>query len=366
MKSQPASARIGVIDALTAGLAQAARRPGLVAIPALVDLGLWLAPRLSVKELVQRGGLLLEGLSRAGYVNMQPEAFEELLVLFREGIQQLSTSVNLANAIGGHWLALPSTLMRFQANRYTLFSDGILAPVGIGVKVLPVSASPWQGAPVEIRGVGLALLTVVGLWLLGHLLSALYLRFAAAMWPGRAEGEAPAARWRGLRGLLALTLHLVLLNMLIGVGVGVLFAPLVMAMNIAAFVGGAVAQLAFAAAGGITLWLVVWFLTSVFFTSEALLVDGSSLLSALWQSTILVRNNGVPTLGLLIVINLIMLGFRAAWGLLGQTPLAVLAAIAGNAYLATGILLAVFVYYDGLRKRWVSVRKTPSAPTGQS
>ncbi len=41
---------VGVVDALTAGLTQAGRRPALVLIPALVDLFLWLAPRLSTRR----------------------------------------------------------------------------------------------------------------------------------------------------------------------------------------------------------------------------------------------------------------------------------------------------------------------------
>lgn len=370
MKTKLVSPKIGVIDALSAGLTQAARRPGLVAIPALVDLGLWLTPRLSVGELLRNGGLVVEGVLRAGYTSVQVAGLDEMLVLFRESVQQLSTSVNLVNAIGGHWLALPSALLPVQDNRFTVFTDGILAPLGIGVKLTPVTASPLQWAPIEIKSVWLAVAIVVGFWLLGHLVTALYLRLAAKDWPGAAAGTGAApvrpARWQGLSGLLALTLRLLLVSLAIGVGVSLLFAPLLMATSIASLVGGAFAELAFALTGGITLWLVLWFLTSVFFTSEGVLLDGVPVLGALLQSTALVRSNGVLTLGLVVVVNLLMLGFRAAWGLLGQTPVTALIAIVGNAYLATGVLLAVFAYYDGLRKHWIMINAARSTPTGQS
>lgn len=370
MKSKFVSPKIGVIDALATGLAHAARRPWLVAIPALVDLGLWLAPRLSVKELLQHLGLVVEGLLRAGYSTVQVAGLDEMLVMFHESIQQLSTSVNLANAIGGHWLALPSALMPVQANRFTVFTDGILAPLGIGVKLTPVAAAPLQWAPIEIKSAWLAVAIVVGFWLVGHLLAALYLRVAAKDWLGPVAGTevapARAARWQGLRGLFALTLRLIFVSLLIGVGVSLLFTPLLMATSIASLVGGAFAELAFALTGGITLWLLLWFLTSAFFTSEGVLLDGVPVLGALLQSAALVRSNGVLTLGLVVVVNLLMLGFRAAWGLLGQTPVTVLAAIIGNAYLATGVLLAVFAYYDGLRKHWIMVNAARSTPTGQS
>lgn len=371
------SPQIGVIDALTTGLRKAANRPWLVAIPALVDLGLWLAPRLSVKELMQRGGLVLEGLFRAAYANTQPAGIDELLALFRESIQQLSASLNLANVIGGHWIALPSALMSLQPNRLTILSDGVLAPVGIGVKLTPVAAAPWRGAPIEIHSIWAALAILLGLWLVGHLLAALYLRLAAESWLAPANvatGDqaatpatpAPAVRWRGLRGLLALTLRFVLLSLLIGAGVFLIFIPLVMATSIATFLGSVATGIAFALTGGITLWILMWFLTSAFFTSEALLLDGSSLLGALGQSAVLVRRSGLRTLSLVAVINLLMLGFRAAWGLLGQTPVAVVAASVGNAYLATGMLLAIFAYYDGLRKAWVMANKSRSMSAGQS
>jgi len=53
-----------------------------------------------------------------------------------------------------------------------------------------------------------------------------------------------------------------------------------------------------------------------------------------------------------LAINLLMLGFRAVWGLIGSTPFGAIVAIMGNAYLATAMLLAVFAYYENLRSRW--------------
>ena len=49
MKSE-AIPRTGIVDALGAGLTEAARRPWLWIVPIVVDLILWLAPRLSITQ----------------------------------------------------------------------------------------------------------------------------------------------------------------------------------------------------------------------------------------------------------------------------------------------------------------------------
>ena len=100
-----------------------------------------------------------------------------------------------------------------------------------------------------------------------------------------------------------------------------------------------------------TLWLLMWILTSVFFVSEAIVLEGQPFWQGLRQCFRLARQNALRTIGMVIIINVILLGFRAVWGLLGQTPVGAVIAIIGNAYLVTGMLLAVYVYYGELRRR---------------
>ena len=59
------------------------------------------------------------------------------------------------------------------------------------------------------------------------------------------------------------------------------------------------------------------------------------------------------------LINLILLGFRAVWGLLGQTPIGAIAAIVGNGYLVTAMLFAVYAFYVELRRREVDKARKP-------
>jgi hypothetical protein len=96
----------------------------------------------------------------------------------------------------------------------------------------------------------------------------------------------------------------------------------------------------------------VGFLTSSFFVGEVILLERQPLWRSIVQSLTLVRSSGFATTGLALVINLIVIGFRAVWGLIGGTPTGAVTGILANAYLSTAMLLAVFTFYDSLKGRW--------------
>jgi hypothetical protein len=247
-----------------------------------------------------------------------------------------------------------------------------------------VAAPPWQMQGWDISNVWLAGLVIVALWLLGQVFTTFYLRAAAealvaestvpaqrgpVRLPDRAAHEtgSPAHEPQPSTGVPsgfqripfsfgALLLRFVVLSLLLGVIVFLIRVPLALAMALAAFSGSTVAAGIFVFSGGLTLWFMLWFLSAVFFASEAMLFDGQSMGPALWQALVLARTSGWRTFGLITLVNLIALGFRAVWGLMGQTPLGALLSIAGNAYLATGLLLAIFIYYNGLRRELQALR----------
>jgi len=401
MKSDKAP-QVGVVDALTAGLTQAGRRPALILIPVLVDLFLWLAPRLSVETLLLRFAQQWEGLARAVYTPGQLVAMAGMLTSFREGMTLLGSILNLADALAAAWLAPPSVLSLVQGTRMTFISDLVLAPLGLGPPLSRLAPSPWQAAPIQVTGFGAALLLVVGLWLIGQLLAALYLRWAATGWsdpfgrgkggarsastnanmgdevpaangtqsdtPGAdastAEGAAPATgageqaavapayRWAGWRGLLALTVRLTSFSLLLGALVFLLRLPLVLALVLTTFSTGNAAMFVALLFGGLALWMLLWFLLSFYFVSEAVVLDQQPVWKGILQSVTLVRSNFWATLGLGVIVNLLMWGFRAIWGFVGSTAVGAVVGILGNAYLATGMLLAIFTFYRELDRRW--------------
>ncbi len=363
--------RVGIVDALTAGLTEAGRRPWLILLPALIDLGLWLAPQISIKPLAQRLLVEWESWFRTAYPSEQLARLSDMRALVEEALTQIGEQVNLAELLSGSWIALPSAVAAEGGSRLTFVSDLILAPFGMGLSVPRMIASPWRAAPIEIGSLGIIFLIVVALWLIGQALAAFYVRWAAAWWaadlaqatqratPGgpaaTTNASADAAPAAARPGLLRLTARLILLGLFLGLLLFLLRLPLGIATTLMAVSGNAVTGVVFALIGGMTLWVMLWSLASFFFAAEAILLDGHPLLPSIWQSLLVVRNSGLSTIGMALVINIIMLGFRAVWSVVGTTAVGAILAIFFNAYLGTGMLLAVFAYYGELRQRWQAV-----------
>ena len=355
------SAPLSIVDALTAGLGAAIARPWLIAIPAAIDLGLWLSPRLAINTLVQRFLAIWEALFRLSFSASQQPVTGDMVTTVREGMTQMGQGVNLADLLTGSWFSMPSAVTTIQSPRLMLISDVVMAPFGLGIKLRSVAPAPWQRPAIEITSFWVALLIVVGLWACSQLIAAIILRAAAAkpIPPGTRQPDAPQAEaadppvrhWRGLRGLLALTARLAVFTLLLALVVFLLYLPLGLAMLFVTSSGNAGASMVFAMIGGLTLWVLMWLLTSVFFVSEAMIVDGQPFLTGLWHSVRMTRLNALRTFGLVALVNVILLGFRAVWGLVGQTPAGAIVAIFGNAYLVTAMLLAVYAYYAELRRR---------------
>ena len=144
-----------------------------------------------------------------------------------------------------------------------------------------------------------------------------------------------------------------------------LYLPLGLAILFVTSSGNAVASTLFAVTGGLTLWVLMWLLTSLFFVSEAMVLEGQSFLASLWSSFRLTRRHALRALGLVALINLILLGFRGVWGLLGQTPFGAVAAILGNGYLVTAMLFAVYAFYTGLRRQEMAKNEVRSTKTDE-
>ena len=362
---------MGVIDALSAGLVEAARRPWLMLIPLATEFVLWLAPPLSIAQLLQRFMRLWEGLIRAAYTPAQFEVMSGMVGSMREMMAQVGAHLNLLESLSGGWLGAPSALSGVQVTRMTFISDLVLAPAGLAMDLPQLAAAPWQGAPIEITSLGALLFIMIGLWLTGQVLAAIYLRWAAAtrlaarrdpvvaaaVAASPTRAVEPAARhWAGSRGLFNLIVRLTLYSIALGLVLLALRLPLALALGLLWLSSSSAVGLMMLLFGGVALWLTLWFLVSLFFVNEAILLDGQSIWRAVARSILLVHNNFWPTLGLGLLINLLIYGFRAVWNLIGHTPAGAAVSLVGNAYLGTGLLLAVFVFYENLARRGTTRR----------
>lgn len=358
----PSTARVGIVDALGTGLAEAARRPALWIVPIVVDLILWLAPRLSITALTEQLMAAWRALLPMVYTQQQMTGAQASLDMVQQGMVQLAQSINLGSLLTAGWLAPPSALAPVQASRYLIISDAVLAPVGLGVEVQPMGAAPWQTASIEIGSIFAVVAVVVLLWFVSHLITAFYYRQVAAALAAQPIGASairgaatapagnPSQPWLTLAGRFAAV------SLFASFAAFMLRLPLLLVTALAVFAGGGAASFLFVFGGGITLWLTMWFLSALFFVGDALAFERLPLWPSLMQSLVLVRANSFRVLILSILVNLLMLGARALWGFIGDNPAGAALAIVINGYLATAMTLGIYIFYQDLRRRWAAAQ----------
>ena len=258
-------------------------------------------------------------------------------------------SFNVAEGLTGGWLGAPSVFSLAQVTRMTFVSDLVLAPVGITLHAQHLSPAAWRGAAIEVPSLGLLVIGLIGFWVLGQLLAAVYLRWAAATWRGPKNSEC----WQGWKGFLRLAAGWPSTASCWAPSFVVLRLPLAVSLALLWVSSSSALAMLMLLFSGVALWLTLWFLVSLFFVNEAILLNRQPVGRAILQSIALVHNNFWPTMGFALLVNLLMYGFRVVWEIMGRTPVGAGLAIVGNAYLATSLLLAVFVFYDALSRRAV-------------
>lgn len=335
-----------------------------------IDLLLWLAPPLSVNTLAQRFLQAWEGLVRTAYTQSQLDLMSDMLEAVREGVTLLGQQINLLDVLAGSWFSPASLIAGEQVTRFNFLSELILAPAGLVLPIRNPVPATAQGSPIEIQGLWAIILIVSLFWLVAQVISVFWMRWAAQGMnaPGTAGTSRPAnpagqgATGQGWQVLPMQIGQLVAFALVLGVLVFLLRLPLAFALALLLMSGSAIAAAIFALIGGVTLWIMLWLLVSLYFTSEGLMFERQPLWRSMLQGVAMMRGNVLATLALVALINLLLVGFRVVWGIAGSTPVGSLVAIAGNAYLATAMLLAVFSYYSGLRSFWAATQasKIPS------
>lgn len=331
---QPLTARreaqpTGVIETLSAGYAALNRQLWVLALPVLLNLFLWLGPRVSYSPLV--GPAVIDATEWTRQV-----AF---------GLRRGSRSPELASQLD-------------QTSQYLIArSDDTngMAALTWGPLPLPtVSSLPstsdelafvtgWPDALV-LLGACIALGLLLGGWFYGGL---------AVASTGNAGGLVAAGRNVPRTVLHVLGLVAVL------IGAALLFGlPVLLLIAFTAAVSPPVAVL-----GAALLVLGLLFaMVHLFFAVDAIFVSNAGPVAAIQRSVVLVRKHLWPSVALIGLTWLILAGMDRVWELLAsdlQSPFGVVLGILGNAYVASGLIAAGMVFY--------TQRSEPiSAPSGVS
>jgi hypothetical protein len=317
MKAQTEAAPLGVIDSLSAGFGAVAQSSVLLLIPILLDLFLWLGPRLSIKPIVPELTTRLRAITG--------ETADSSAAIFEQNMVEILDSFNLFSALSTWPLGTPSLLAGNDP--------------GTGPLETPLT--------IQVQALDEFLAWLLALILGGLLLGSLYLGLIAR-WVGedriglKAWGRLVWLHWARIVAFVFVLL----------VGAFLLSVPFFLAVEIVAMVFAPLASLLLLAGVGVGMWG----LFHLFFAVHGILIDGLTVSQAMWNSVALVRRNPISSVGLLLIAVIIGLGLNVVWNIPPSESWLRLIAIAGNAFVNTSLVAATFIFY---RERTSSVPSIP-------
>jgi hypothetical protein len=308
-------AYVSIIESLSAGYRFLTRRLDLILIPVLVDLFLWFLPRLSLAPLFEQAAQFYS--DAAGQAEMPSDMTmmaQQVATVLRETGEK-SNLFNLLLWISGSLLHLPSMLYVVDPPRAV--EPQVLARIS--------QAVVW-GVLVTLVGVG------VGVLYLLLLARSLPIGAASKSWTW---GELPRLVSRYWVRMIVYLVGLVLLLI-------ALFVPMTLAIAVLSLVSSGLTALLAFLFGGLTLVLFLY----LYFVPAGLILDDLGLWPAVKQSFQLVRDNFWATLGLILLSDLISLGFSTILGrLVSFVPFGTLTAIVVNAFIGSGLALGFLIFY---------------------
>lgn len=292
----------GVIDTLSAGYATVNRHPWIIAIPVLLDLFFWLGHHLSLAPLVQR--ILARMQVPVSLSGEMLQTYQE----YRETLARAGENFNLFSLLVTHFPGIPSLMS---------------AKEGLGPKM--ALTDPWTVLGLSI------LLPLAGIWLA----SIYYVGIGKQV---RETGEGLSELW----GRVWKTWGRLLGFLLMVMGVGLLFGlPVLVLALIATAINTSFLSIVVS-----ILWVAaLWAQFYLFFVVEAMVVSDVGPIQAVRNSVAVVRFNIGSALSLVVLVWVIMLGMPIVWDTMAQSPVGTVAAVLGNAYIATGLAAASMIYY---------------------
>lgn len=307
---------LGVIEAVSAGLDLARRRPWTLLIPVVIDLLIWILPRLSLTQLARP---YIQETLRITSASGDPEMALEAQRTLEQLVQSLNLLGLVTTALNG--VARLPSLFQLDMLRATMVNA--TGPINALAYSRPLPSPEW------------VLLLFAPLFLLGLLPVAVYLELIA-------QGVRPLeTETRGAVFPRVARLWLRLIGFAL-----VWFGILALARLGLALIQG-VAGNELATFGALMLsvglfWIFIYF----FFVSSALAVSGVGVRAAIQRSTLLFRAFFWATIGLVALTVFLDRGLAMIWDGLTVSALGVVIAIIASAYIGTALLAAAMIYYQ--------------------
>lgn len=328
------AAPLGVIGSIAAGFEIIGRHLWLIVLPVLLDVLLWLGPRLSIAPLLKQF---------VAPLTAQPvpdPATARQLELVVQLLGQFGARFNLFSLLSAlPLLDVPGLLARRAPEAgaslgepRVLLVTSVLALVAWGVVLVPVGL----------------VLGFVYLNSLARQVRAMRPLDGQEAGPGDAEGKEQTIGTDG--GALSRALGQAVLRLMrvLLFGAGLLIAGMVLFPLWGLLVGMVVAV---AQPLGFLVWslsvgLGSYVVLHLLFVIPGVLVGGRGLLRATWESVLLIHTQFPSVVGLILLTMVIYEGLGFVWSLPPGDSWLLLIGILGNGCIATGLTAALFVFYQ--------------------
>ncbi len=301
------------------GFDRVAGRPGLILPAFILDLFLWLGPRLGVAGLVTP---MARGL--AAPAGADPALVEQFGAL-RDGLLDLASRFNLFSALSSLPVGIPSLMAARMPNT---------APLG-----------PARGF--EVPNGLLVLSGWLVLSLLGLGLGSLYHIWVARQVAPRTELIPALAAW-GRMAVLSLAVY-----------VGALTVALVTMLAASAL--AIVVPLLGLAVAFLGLSLLFWVAVYLIFTPHGIVRNRLGVFRSILESVQIVRWNLLGTVTYLALAFLVSYATNWVWSLPAESSWYSLLAVVGHAFVSATLLAGSYVFYQGRRDWMLQIRRPVTA-----
>jgi len=303
---------LGIIDALYGGFELVFTRPWIIVIPVLLDMFLWLGPRLTAAPLFQQFIAIIAA-------NQPPNATPEM-------IQNLDAAKQV-------WLA--------AGDKFNIFAVLAFAAVGMPSLIGSDAPSPsiYHVPPphYSISG-GAAFLGLLAIFIAaGIFLGSIYLEMIAQ--GVRREPRNPAVfPTRALKSFLTVGILIVFAT----IGSLIALIPFGLGAAVAALFDQSVATFLLL----LGLMLLMWAALYLAFAVPAIFVSGANAWQAVVSSVAVFRYNFWSAIGLLFLVILVDQGFQIIWQVFLASTWGIITADLANAFLGSALIAATMLFYN--------------------
>jgi hypothetical protein len=322
---------VGVIESLSIGFETVAGRLVLILLPFIVDVLLWVGPRVSFAPAID-----------AVINTYHDRLWEPFVVSFNPEMATIwpEFSAEMATALG---------------NRVTQYLPLVNLPlVGLPVLLagreaaaLPFGLTPplWQIAS-PLGMVGARIGALAGSILIGSLYVAL---IAQQVGKGGLSLRNVFRRWPA--NVFWLGLFVVLLPILIAI----LYIPFMVLAGGFLMLGGTMAYIGLAIDWGGRL-IILWLMLFLVFTIHGVFMHEKALPGALWDSVRVVQWNMSATMLMALLFVVLSMAMTYVWNMAPKNSWLAIVGIAGNSFISTGLIAASFVFFKDRYRYWQEVR----------